>query len=647
MKSHYYRFLILAAVALLTGLSMNAQSAWRQNTPSAKAENPAARADAAEGTIYLGHCNYDDYIYPWDGLSLDYDARVGVAIKLPRDMFKTYIGGKVTALRLGWDDSELTGTFDMFIRTSFDGEDLATGHGTGKFGWNELELDAPFEIPDTDELVVGYYTDLMANHCCIPKFYPLNVPNSCYLYDGHTDAAGKEVWNDYRDFGTMAIMLVIKDDEGKFQNMLEIQDMRYEHIGLKDADKACVFTIGNVGSNSVSSIEVTTTQGELSQSTEVKLSSGITASKVNRVNLPINFLGSGKATVSITKVNGKACAEPFSKEVNIIAVPEEVAEAYTFRPTIEFFGSENAYQIPIYFDEYFMSDYYPLRDRITLVCQHVDDQFMTGNNEALDMMLELCAGDSMKVFLPTMSVDRTDYLSNVAAIGGTPLLYGIPYPGEGKRMYESALERPTFASVVATPTMDEKGKKISIDVQGNVAQGVMPKDEPLFLTVYLMEKEVESDSQKFWDDKEGEKPAQHYTHYNVIREILTPFWGSELELDAEGNFTKSFQALVYSDYNPANLSVIALINRGQQNNNLNREIINSTEAAVPLPAGIENVKNDNELELRNGVFYHNGQPAEMYTLSGVRITSVKGRPGVYLVKSATLNETKATKVVVR
>ena len=60
---------------------------------------------------------------------------------------------------------------------------------------------------------------------------------------------------------------------------------------------------------------------------------------------------------------------------------------------------------------------------------------MTGNNEALDMMLELCAGDSMKVFLPTMSVDRTDYLNNVAAIGGTPLLYGIPYPGMATSMY--------------------------------------------------------------------------------------------------------------------------------------------------------------------------------------------------------------------
>ena len=321
--------------------------------------------------------------------------------------------------------------------------------------------------------------------------------------------------------------------------------------------------------------------------------------------------------------------------------------AYTFRPTIEFFGSENAYQIPIYFDEYLMSDYYPLRDRITLVCQHVDDQFMTGNNEALDMMLELCAGDSMKVYLPTMSVDRTDYLNNVAAISGTPFLYGIPYPGEGKRMYESALERPTFASVTATPTVDEEGKIISIDVQGDVAQGVMPEGEPLYLTVYLIEKEVESNSQKFWDDKEGEKPAQNYVHYNVIREILTPFWGKQLETDSEGHFQQSFEAVLYSDYNPANLSVVALINRGKGNDNLNREIINSTETDVPLPAGIENVKADGGLELHDGVFYRNGQPTEMYTLSGIRVTSVKGRPGVYIVKSAASDGTKAAKVVVR
>ena len=647
MKSNYSRILMLAAVALLAGLSINAQSVWKQSPPAAKAEAPAARANTAEGTIYLGHCNYNDYIYPWDGLSLDYDARVGVAIKLTRDMFKPYIGGKVTALRLGWDDSELTGTYDMFIRTSFNGEKLATGHGTGKFGWNELELDAPFEIPDTDELIVGYYADIPGKHCCIPKFYPLNVPNSCYLFNGQTDTDGKELWEDCRDFGTMAIMMVIKDDEGKFHDLLEIQSMRYEHIGLKDADKACVFTIENIGSNSVSSIEVTTAQGEQSKSTEVKFNSAIANADTKRVNLPINFLGSGTATVSITKVNGKACAEPFSKEVNIIAVPEEVAEAYTFRPTIEFFGSENAYQIPIYFDEYLMSDYYPLRDRITLVCQHVDDQFMTGNNEALDMMLELCAGDSMKVYLPTMSVDRTDYLNNVAAISGTPFLYGIPYPGEGKRMYESALERPTFASVTATPTVDEEGKIISIDVQGDVAQGVMPEGEPLYLTVYLMEKEVESNSQKFWDDKEGEKPAQNYVHYNVIREILTPFWGKQLETDSKGHFQQSFEAVLYSDYNPANLSVVALINRGKGNDNLNREIINSTEADVPLPAGIENVKADGGLELHDGVFYRNGQPTEMYTLSGIRVTSVKGRPGVYIVKSAASDGTKAAKVVVR
>ena len=133
----------------------------------------------------------------------------------------------------------------------------------------------------------------------------------------------------------------------------------------------------------------------------------------------------------------------------------------------------------------------------------------------------------------------------------------------------------------------------------------------------------------------------------MIREILTPFWGKQLETDSEGHFQQLFEAVLYSDYNPANLSVVALINRGKGNDNLNREIINSTETDVPLPAGIENVKADGGLELHDGVFYRNGQPTEMYTLSGIRVTSVKGRPGVYIVKSAASDGTKAAKVVVR
>ena len=646
MKTIYNRMLAVVLTCLCAAGFAFAQPQWKVNKPQqAPSQPPVSRADATDGQIYLGYCNYYDYIYPWDGLSQSTDCRVGVAIKLTRDKFKNYIGGKVSALRLGWDEQSVDGSFDVFVRTSFDGENLATGKGTGKFGWKIVSLDEPFEIPDVEELVVGYYTDLTAQLCCIPKFYPQNVPNSCYLFaDGDVDAQGNEIWYDFSSIGVMAIMLVIDDAEGKFVNMAEIQDLRYEHIGQKGDAKAAVFTVRNMGSNALGSIEITTEVGGQSVSEEVKLSSPLSNVDSKSVNLPITYLGSGKGQVKVTKINGAECADPFTTDSNLIAVPQDVAEQYVFRPLIEFFGSENNYMVPSYFDEYFMSDFYEYRDRITLVNQHVDDQFMTGKNDALYMMLSLCGGDSLKVFLPNMCMDRTDYLSNLAPIPGTPFLYGIPYPGEGSNMYRYILERPTFASVSVTPTVDDEGQNMTVEVKGDVAQGVMPEGEPLYLTVYVMESEVESNSQKSWHAKEGEQPSQHYTHYNAIRDTPTPLWGKQLELADDGSYSTTFEAPIYSEYNPAKLSVVAFLNRGVKNDHLSREVINSTEAAVPLPAGIGTVEMTRGLEVRQGVLYLDGAPAEVYNLAGVRVQSVKGTHGVYVVKSAVNRSAKAMKI---
>ena len=53
----------------------------------------------------------------------------------------------------------------------------------------------------------------------------------------------------------------------------------------------------------------------------------------------------------------------------------------------------------------------------------------------------------------------------------------------------------------------------------------------------------------------------------------------------------TFKTDVYSDYNPEKLSVIAFLNRGEQNGNLERQIINSTESPVKSYAtGIESVE---------------------------------------------------------
>ena len=87
MRKNYYQMLLTLVMAFVFQGAW-AQTAWTTHSASTvKGENLEVKNSVA-GVIYLGHCNYDDYIYEYDGLSLDQDARVGVGIKLLREQFK-------------------------------------------------------------------------------------------------------------------------------------------------------------------------------------------------------------------------------------------------------------------------------------------------------------------------------------------------------------------------------------------------------------------------------------------------------------------------------------------------------------------------------------------------------------------------------
>ena len=258
---------------------------------------------------------------------------------------------------------------------------------------------------------------------------------------------------------------------------------------------------------------------------------------------------------------------------------------------------------------------------------------MTGDDDAILMMLSLANNDSTKILMPQMTIDRTDYLINLPMLDNTPFLYGVPYPGNAQSTYRSLLSRPTFANLDVEVENVGESDSVRVNVSGTIEPGIMPEGEPLFLTVYLMESQVESNSQKFWEDKEGEKPAGNYTHYNVIREILTPLWGDQITTAEDGTFTMTYLTKRYDDYDPKNLSITAFINRGEENGHLERQIINSQVAEVPLPVGIHAVSDDNAVAFRNGSFYLNGEQASVFTVDGKRVSNRSLTPGVYLLKA--------------
>lgn len=66
-------------------------------------------AQTTTGKVYVGYAKYDDQIWEYDGLSLQFDAKVGCAIRLTKDMIAPYIGGSIVGMRVGWDTSTQTG----------------------------------------------------------------------------------------------------------------------------------------------------------------------------------------------------------------------------------------------------------------------------------------------------------------------------------------------------------------------------------------------------------------------------------------------------------------------------------------------------------------------------------------------------------
>ena len=584
----------------------------------------AMLAQISSGKIYVGYAKFDDQIWEYDGLSLDHNAKVGCAILLTKEMIAPYAGGTVKGMRVGWDTSQMKGEYEGFIRTDFNSEDLSTGTATVRYsysdsnpGWNTMTM-TDYVIPDdVEQLVVGFTTSLKKDVCAIPTLYPHDVKNSCYLWvDGDNDAEGNPRWVDMCDRGILPILLIVEDTEGKFNYVPIVTSLTPDGVVITGEPSDCLMRLKNGGSQTIRSIEVTSRQGEQTYSKKVTLSkavnSGITSSSFL---VPFCCFESGDVELSITKVNDKEVANPTTYTLNIIGVPKDVAAKYTRRPLVEYFESENNYMSPRYYDEIVSQSLQGKRNKLTFVCQHMDDQFMTGDDDATLLALQLCDNDSASVSVPAMTIDRamsTDNIIFQQNASSTPM-FSVLYEPYGSEVLNAAMKHPTFVGLKAYGITDygTNGDGISVTVDCWYDAGVMPEGENLCLTVYLMERNVHSDSQLFWTEKEKEEFMGEYTHANVIREILV----DGVELPATGAYTGG-ATIEDPDpmWNTENLYIVAFVHRDGKKGGKYMHVFNSTENDFDT-SGISNIRN-------------NQATSAVYDLSGRKVQG--GKKGIYI-----------------
>lgn len=587
-------------------------------------ESVAQSRASTSGNVHVGYAKYDAQIWEYDGYSLPYDAKVGGAILLTRSQLEPYIGGTIVGMRVGWDTSTQQGTYNGFVRKTFNGEDLATGKATVKYsysdsnpGWNDMTLTSYVIPEDVEQLVVGFTTEVKKDVCAIPKVAPYGAKNSAYLWvEGDNDDDGNPAWRDMSAGGALPILLTIKDTNGSFNFLPTITMLYYDGVVRTDQTSSALVRMRNDGSVTISSIEVTSRQGDDVHSQKVTLSkniqSGLTSSTFM---IPVKCFRSGDLELSITKVNNQVVSKVESRTLNLIGIPGDVADKYTRRPLIEYFVSENNYFSPRYYDEYVEPGLDLYRNgEITYVSQHLDDQFMTGDDDATALMVALCDNDSSAVSVPSMAIDRaisTDNISYQLNAAWNPTfatLIGTYWTN----LLEASLGHPTFLSVEASGLIADNGEDLTVSVGGELAdaEAVMPEGEKMRVTVYLMESNVESDSQIFWTEKEKEAYMGAYEHVNVIREVLSDPKGDVIENPA--TWTGSYHTTLDPTWNRENLYIVAFMHRDGKKGGWFMHVFNSTEGRILDASGI------NEIGQSDSSSMVNGQCSIVYDLQGRR-----------------------------
>ena len=588
-------------------------------------------AQSTSGRVYVGYAKYDDQIWEYDGLSLQFDSKVGCAIRLTKDMIEPYVGGTIIGMRVGWDTSTQTGTYEGFVRTDFNSDNLTTGRTTVKYnysdsnpGWNNMTL-TEYVIPEgLDQLIVGFTTRLKKNVCAIPTLYPHDTPNSCFLWvEGDNDEEGNPHWIDMKDRGILPILLIIKDTEGTFNYLPVINLLTDNGIQQTETADDVIMRVKNMGSQKINNIEVTSRQGEQTWSKTIPLS--IATGVTSKIFLaPIYCFHSGDVELSITKVNNKEVTNPKTYTVNIIGVPEDVANQYTHRPLVEYYESENNYRSARYYDEYVNEPVSRKANSITFVCQHLDDQFMTGDDDATVLSLQLCDNDSSKVSIPAMCVDRaiaTENISYQMNSSTTPMFDVFINASDAINVFNAAAKRPTFVSLDVEGTLAEDKETLDVLVNSDVAPGIMPEGEKLRLTVYLMEDDVESDSQLFWNEKEKDEYQGMYTHPNVIREVLTAPEGDPIA--AGGSIQTTYQTELDPTWNVDNMYIVAFIHRDGKLGGKRMHVFNSAKGNIVNATGIREIKNE-ELRMMNGIYDLQGRQIKTEAKSSLK-------KGIYII----------------
>ena len=592
-----------------------------------------AFADKAATTDY-GYCN-DDNISIGEGLAIDANANIGLAIRIPKESLTNYKGGRIIGFIFAAADGCKEHEINAFLRpgtwieeegtkTLKFGETVASTTDyvsfipyAGYMGLAEEKLfDKGWTIPEKldEDMYLGLYTYQPAQkHIIGLSTLKQTAPaNSVFLADT-SDLTVKEPdnWEDVNSLITVGannpvLRAIIELPSENYSNVLQIVGAYMPNICPVGAPSNVYLYLKNDGTSEISSFEITLSLGDTSNNYPITLSGGSMPLRYespnrNPIKIPVNVLGTGKHVLTISKVNGEengALDKDKSYEFDIVGVPTQIAQQHIRRPLYEFFATETYYKSGIYEKDYVVPAINAFKGRITYLPHHAHDKFaqnpidvpayINGEPTTIELSdadrlsIKLCQNDINKEMLCANCIDRTLSMQTLEIGGGkTSMDQVLISCATDKASIEyyipDALNIPTFASVELDNQFNAETRVATIKASGTIAD-LLPEGEKAKLSIFVIEETVWTNSQELPDSEDMLErfPDKNFNHSRVIRETVTDFWGDELEPGKD--FVKTYTIeLDNPNWNVDHMKVVAVVQRPETNDHLHLDVLNTAE----------------------------------------------------------------------
>lgn len=561
--------------------------------------------------ITLGYCGGYD---PMSAVKCtDKEVWVSGAIYIPASTLNTYGGNQINGIKAALKSKLNIKELKVWLRTDLDGDNIMEQSVTTESdpaiskGWNFLMFDSPWDIPADSEkgLYIGYsyFQERTTQAMGI-----LNFPAANALYVQFGDGA----WTDYSSEGTLCVEALVSGDNLPKVNLaltsLELPDVYV----ISDGTMEISGTVKNLATYIITGFDVNTfMDGEHVATTHIdcEIPYGGSDQFSAEVSLGITSTDqtTGTLTVTIDNIN-EGSDEDLSD--NTLSGSFYIAKAaFERRIFVEEFTTEvcpNCPRVSTYIHAALQKDEF--KDNVIVVCHHAGyyTDWLTTDFDRSYLWLYNEGGST---YAPAMTVDRrprNDY---------TPV-WCPTSTVDMENAWIKGLNQPAFVSLNLTAEFDQENEnRIMVKVTGE--KSVDNLCENPTITVYIVEDDIKAHNQS--------GGGNDYIHNHVNRAVNS-VWGDELQFEGdEYEYTCDFE--LSSSWVRENLQIVAII--GNYNALSPVDCVVQNASSLPF-SGIDGAG-------VAGVEAEDGE-AEVYSISGIRMSDANLSPGLYIRKTGNKSE---------